>query len=223
MPAAVETRSEPEEACILRLHLHRGSLAAVVDLLLNILGVSTIALPTAAFRDTSGGIRLANYASSTLYNAGGIFSSDPGAAQNAAGDTFIAVRDTYNSLWANVFHAATQTWGTWTFGGGLIKGTPAVAVATNGIAYIALRDTWNSYWLTSYTSSGAFGTWNYLGGIFSTDPVIAASPDGSVYIVGKDTFNSLWSRQYIPATGLQAWQFGGGIIKGSPSLTVGTD
>lgn len=178
---------------------------------------------TAVLRDTAGAIQINNHNSTSLINGGGVFGGDPAAAQNSAGSTFVAARDTYNSLWANVFDVNSQTWGAWTLAGGLIQGTPAITVATDGTAYIAVRDSWNSYWIVSYTAAGGFGAWTYLAGIFSTDPVIAAVPDGSVYIVGKDTWNSLWSGHYIPASGFQDWRFGGAIVQGKPSVTGGSD
>ena len=184
---------------------------------------ATPRVPTAAFRDPSGGIRLILEDDTIIHNGGGLFASDPESSQDLDGDTFVVARDTYNSVWAITFFADTKSWSGWGFGGGLIQGIPAVAVATDGTAYIAVRDTWNSYWLTSYTMGSGFGSWTYLAGIFSTDPVMAASPDGSVYIVGKDDWNALWAGHYIPGSGFQGWQYGGGIVKGKPSVACGTD
>ena len=183
---------------------------------------ATRAMLTAVFRDTAGAIQLNNHDSTSLISGGGVFGSDPASAEDSQGNTFVAARDTFGSLWASVFNASTQTWSAWHFAGGLIQGTPAVAVA-NGTAYIAVRDQWNSYWILSYSAAGTFGTWTPLQGIFSTDPVIAAVPDGSLYLIGKDTWNSLWSGQFIPASGFQGWQFGGGIVQGKPSVTGGGD
>lgn len=179
--------------------------------------------PTAVFQDTNGSIRLTRQGSASLYNGGGVFASDPGAAQNSSGDTFVVARDNYNALWAAVFNANKLGWGSWTYGAGITKGVPAIAVATSGTAYIAARDNWNSYWLTSYTQGGGFGSWTFLAGIFSTDPVTAACSDGSIYVVGKDNWGSLWSGRYVPGSGFQGWLFGGGIIQGNPSVTCGTD
>jgi len=182
------------------------------------------AAPTAAFRDTNTSIRLlTRYDSPQLYYGAGLFASDPAAAQTAQGDTVVVARDNWGSLWANVFTASTQTWGTWAFGAGITKGVPAVAVAGDGKAYIAARDNWNSYWLVSYTPGGSFGGWEYLAGIFSTDPVMAACPDGSLYIIGKDNWNSLWSGRYVPGTGFGGWQWGQGIVQGKPSVACGSD
>jgi hypothetical protein len=180
----------------------------------------------AAFRNTYGSIELATYASSTLSNSGGVFASDPSAAQDLSGNTFVAARDTYNSVWANVYDPNTSAWSGWQFGGGIIQGVPSIAVDTSGTAWIASRDTWNSYWLVSYTTGNGFGTWTPLLGIFSTDPVVTSCGDGSIYLIGKDNWNSLWSGQYVP-TGFGwefgGWQFGGGIIAGKPAATCGTD
>jgi N-acetyl-anhydromuramyl-L-alanine amidase AmpD len=179
--------------------------------------------PTAVLRDTNGSIRLTRLGSTTLYNGGGVFASDPGAAQNANGDTFVVARDNYNALWASVFNAGTLAWGSWSYGAGVTKGTPAIAVVASGTAYIAARDNWNSYWLISYAPGVGFGQWTPLGGIFATDPVMCAAPDGSLYLIGKDTWNSLWSGRYIPGTGFQGWQWGMGVVKGKPSVACGTD
>jgi hypothetical protein len=183
--------------------------------------------PDAVFRDTYGSIRLTTYASSTLSNSGGLFASDPSAAQDPSGNTFVTARDNYNSIWANVYNPSASTWSGWQFGGGIIQGVPSIAVDTSGTGWVASRDTWNSYWLVGYTTSSGFGSWIPLEGIFSTDPVVTACGDGSIYLIGKDNWNSLWSGHYIPGTGsgtgFQGWQFGGGIITGQPSATCGGD
>jgi N-acetylneuraminic acid mutarotase len=183
----------------------------------------TVTTVDAVFRDTIGSIRLSTYASSTLSNSGGLFASDPSAAQDLSGNTFVTARDNYNSVWANVYNANTQAWSGWQFGGGIIQGVPSIAVATSGTGWIASRDTWNSYWLVSYAPGAGFGTWMPLLGIFSTDPVVTACGDGSIYLIGKDNWNSLWSGHYIPGSGFQGWQFGGGIITGKPAATCGSD
>lgn len=180
--------------------------------------------PSAVFRNATGSIELIRSGATTLYNAGGIFASNPSASQNSSGNTFVVARDTYNAIWANVFDNSTSSWGSWGYGGGATQGKPAIAVAANGTAYIAVRDSWNSYWITSYTAGSGFGSWTYLAGIFSTDPVMTACSDGSVYVVGRDSWRSLWSARYVPSTAtFQGWKFGGGIIQGSPSITCGTD
>jgi M6 family metalloprotease-like protein len=177
----------------------------------------------AVLRDTSGSIRLSTYASPALSNSGGLFASDPSAAQNPSGNTLVAARDNYSSIWANVYNQSASTWSGWQFGGGIVQGVPAIAVATSGTGWIASRDTYNSYWLVSYTSGGGFGSWIPLEGIFSADPVVTACGDGSIYLIGKDNWNSLWSGHYIPGTGFQGWVFGGGIVTGKPAATCGSD
>jgi hypothetical protein len=179
--------------------------------------------PSAVFRNSSGSIVFNAYGSPSFANGGGVFASDPSGAQSFGGDTYAVARDTWGSLWANVYNATTGSWGSWSFGGGVTVGTPVIALATNNTAYICARDAYNSYWLVSYTPAGGFGAWTYLAGVFSTDPVMAAAPDGSVYIIGKDTYNSLWSGRYVPGTGFQGWLYGAGIVKGKPSVSVGTD
>ena len=186
-----------------------------------------LATPTAVFRNTVGSIELSTYASSTLSNSGGIFASDPSAAQDSSGNTFVTARDEYNSIWANVYGPGAAAWSGWQFGGGIIQGVPSLAVDDTGTGWIASRDTYNSYWLVSYAPGAGFGTWMPLLGIFSTDPLVAACGDGSIYLIGKDNWSSLWSGHYIPGTGsgtgFQGWQFGGGIITGKPSATCGSD
>jgi hypothetical protein len=168
------------------------------------------------FRDSNGAIQLQREGSPVLYSGGGVFAGDPTMGRLGSHSVVVA-RDTYNSLWANVFRANTRTWESWTFGGGLVQGTPAVAVV-GGTAYIAARDLWNSYWITSYTPGVGFGPWTYLAGVFSTDPVMCAAPDGSLYVIGKDNWNSLWSGRYVPVTGFTSWVWGMGIVKGKPSV-----
>jgi uncharacterized protein (TIGR03437 family) len=186
-------------------------------------GLAPLTTPTAVFRDASGVIQLSSYPASTLFSSGSSFASDPSAAQSANGDTFVAARDNFNSIWANVFNSSTLTWSGWRFGAGLSQGVPAIAVDTSGTAWIASRDSFNSYWLLNFTPAKGFSSWTPLLGIFSTDPVLTACGDGSIYLIGKDTFNSLWSGHYIPGTGFQGWQYGGGIVKGKPSATCGLD
>ena len=178
--------------------------------------------PTAAIRDATGNIRLSTFGSTTVSNSGGVFAGDPSAAQDASGNTYVAVRDNSNSIWVNIFSSTTSNWSGWRFGGGVLQGTPAISVDVTGKAWIAIRDTYNSYWLVGF-SAGNFVGWTALYGTFSTDPILTACGDGSVYVIGKDTFNSMWSGRYIPGSGFQGWQFGGGIVKGKPSATCGGD
>ena len=49
-------------------------------------------LADAVFRNAAGAIELSSYASSALSNSGGVFASDPSAALDLAGDTFVAAR-----------------------------------------------------------------------------------------------------------------------------------
>lgn len=177
----------------------------------------------AVFRDTVGSIRMSTYASTALSNSGGLFASDPSAAEDTNGNVFVTARDNYNSVWANVYNRNTFSWSGWRFGAGIIQGVPGIAVSTAGTSYIASRDTYNSYWLLPYSATTGFGSWQALYGIFSTDPVVASCGDGSIYLIGKDTYNSLWSGHYIPGSGFQGWIFGGGIIHGKPAATCGSD
>jgi hypothetical protein len=184
---------------------------------------TTTKVATVAFRDTAGGIRLSSYPSSALFNSDGLFASDPSAAQDSSGNTFVTARDTFNAVWANVYSASNQTWGGWQFGGGVIQGVPSVAVAGAGTGWIGSRDNYNSYWLLSYGTSTGFGSWTHLAGVFATDPVITSCSDGSLYVVGKDNYNALWSGHYIPGTGFQGFVLGGGVVQGKPAVSCGSD
>jgi hypothetical protein len=197
--------------------------AAPVDQSFQVTPIGAGRIADAVFRNTVGSIELSPYASATLSNSGGLFASDPSAAQNLGADTFVTARDNYDSIWANVYNANSSVWSGWQFGGGITQGVPALAVDNTGTGWIASRDTYNSYWLVSYTTGNGFGTWTPLLGIFSTDPVVTACGDGSIYLIGKDNWNSLWSGHYIPGTGFQGWHFGGGIIAGKPAATCGAD
>lgn len=177
----------------------------------------------AVLRDTYGAIRLSTYAASTLVDAGGSFAGDPAVAQDRYGNTFVAARDNYNGMWANVYSGVTQSWDTWQFGGGVTQGVPSLAVDTAGTGWIAARDAYNSYWLLNYSSGSGFGTWLHLAGVFATDPVVTACGDGSIYVIGKDNYNALWTEHYIPGTGAQGWVLQGGVVSGKPSATCGGD
>ncbi|MBL8295063.1 MAG: hypothetical protein JNN08_24680, partial [Bryobacterales bacterium] len=54
--------------------------------------------PAGVFRDFLNRVRLTEFGSQTIYNAGGHFSGKPGAAQDGDGNTWIVGRDTSNGL-----------------------------------------------------------------------------------------------------------------------------
>lgn len=206
------------------MYSQSGSMSMIVPVTLTVGNPGPPAgtpIARAALRDSTGGIRVGTYASSTLSNSGGSFASDPAIAEDLGGNAFITARDSSNSTWTNVFNGST--FAGWQFGGGASVGVPGIAVAPNGTSWIAVRDASGSYWLVSYTNGSGYGTWTPLGGVFVTDPVIAACGDGSLYIAGKDSFMSMYSRRYIPGAGLQNWLVFGGQVTGNPSLTCGTD
>jgi uncharacterized repeat protein (TIGR01451 family) len=174
-------------------------------------------------RDSTGAIRLGAYASSVLSSSGGSFASDPGVAEDLAGNQFVTARDNFNAIWTNIFLQGTATWAGWQSGGGTTVGVPAIAVATSGTAWIAARDASNSYWLVSYTNGIGYGPWTALHGTFAIDPVITACGDGSLYIVGKDASNAMWSMHYIPGGSAASWAAGGGTVTGKASITCGGD
>jgi hypothetical protein len=176
--------------------------------------------PTGAFRDTGGSIELTSELSKSLSSSGGAFASNPAAAQNANGDTFVVARDAFNALWVNVHDARTQLWDGWALAGGAVQGTPAVAAIGN-VAYIAARDASNAYWTITYTRHSGFGAWTARGGNFATDPVLAAGA-ATVYFVGKDNSNSIWTATLTGST-FTAWQFDGAAVSGKPAMTVSAD
>ena len=197
-------------------------------LLLDVIGYSLApSVPqgpaTLVLRDTSGSVRVGRFAASSLSNAAGVFASDPGAAEDSGGNTFVTARDTSNSIWANVWSNSSSTWSGWQSGGGITQGVPSIAVDTSGKAWIASRDAYDSYWLVSFTPASGYGAWTPLLGVFATDPSVVSCGDGSLYVIGKDNYNSLWSGHYIPGSGFQHWAFGGGIIHGKPAATCGGD
>lgn len=178
--------------------------------------------PTAVFHDIFGGARLTSFGSTTIYNSGGVFGSDPGAAQNANGDTIAVERDNYGAIYINTFSASSQAWLGWTFAGGILQGTPAIAITPDGTAWFAARDSYGAYFLNSY-SGGSFSGWRPLGGVFATDPSLAAVSDGSIYLIARDSYGGFWSGHYVPSGGFQSWVFGGGISPGKPSAAAGSD
>lgn len=199
------------------------SLAAEL-LVLDVVGYNLNApQPRGVLRDTSSRIRLTTYPSAVLSNAGGPFASDPSVAEDSGGNVVVAVRDSSNIVWANVFDPATQSWGTWASGGGAMVGITAITVTPNGTAWITGRDSSNAYWLVSYTAASGYGSWIPLHGSFADDPVISACGDGSLYIAGKDSFTAMWSGHYIPGTGFQNWVLFGGVVAGRASITCGGD
>src|SRR5262249_7203573 len=150
------------------------------------------------------------------------FTSDPAAAQNVNGDTFVVARDASNAMWINIYDGRTRTWDGWTFAGATIQGVPAVAAIGN-TAYIVVRDAFTAYWTNSFTrGAGVSGLVN-RGGAFATDPAIANSPLApSLYVVGKDNFNAIWTANWLlPNFG--AWQLQGAVVSGKPSVTGGSD
>jgi M6 family metalloprotease-like protein len=180
--------------------------------------------PAAVFRDSATSVRLLTLLPSPqLFYGGGLFDSDPSAAQTPEGAIVVVGRDAWGSLWANTLTPSTSAWSGWSFGGGLTKGQPSIAVGGDGKAWVVARDNWNSYWIVSVTPGRSFGSWLPLAGVFSQDPAVAACADGSIYIIGTDVWRSIWSGRYIPGLGFQGWRPGGGIIRGKPAVTCGTD
>src|SRR5262249_15750597 len=156
----------------------------------------------AAFRDSSGAVELTSELSTLVANSGGVFASDPAAAQNANGDTFVVARDSSNAVWINVYDARTRTWDGWTSAGATVKGVAGVGGVGN-TGYFTARDPSNAYWWNSYTRGSGFSGWSNLGGAFATDPLIGISSlvTPYFYVVGKDNFNAVWTQFF----GISSW------------------
>ena len=179
--------------------------------------------PVAAFRDTTGSVRLMWYGSTTVQFLGGLIASDPAVAQSPGCVVYVAARDTYNLISLAIFDPATHRT-TWTLVGGiLIQGQPAIAIARSGTVYISARDSAQGFRLVSYTPGVGLGPWVYIGGVLGSDPVMAASPDGSIYMLGRDLYTAAWSAWYVPGSGFQGWKFLPSGIQGLPKVVVGSD
>jgi hypothetical protein len=190
---------------------------------------TTAAIPNnvaaAALRNSGGNILAASYPSSVLTNMGGLFASDPSAAQDISGNTLLVARDNFNGIWTNgIFINAYGVGvpGQWQLGGGVIQGVPAITVA-GSTQWVASRDAYSAYWLVSHSQETGFGEWVPLAGVFATDPAITSCGDGTIYVVGKDFYNALWSGRYIPGIGFQGFVLGGGVVEGNPSVSCGSD
>lgn len=103
--------------------------------------------PTAVFLDSNTSIRLLSlYNSPLLYDGGRLFARDPAASQTAQGHTVVAACDNWGSLWASVFSAGTQSWGTWTYLAGIFSTDPVMTTCPDGSLYLIGKDNWNSLW-----------------------------------------------------------------------------
>ncbi|MBL8296066.1 MAG: hypothetical protein JNN08_29760, partial [Bryobacterales bacterium] len=174
------------------------------------------------------GIAIANLGDNQWIERSGAFASTPGIFQAANGDVYVAARAINNSLWSNVFRAATQAWDSWRYlGQEGLQGKPSVSASTLNntlTVYMVVRDATSNYYLVSLNANGEkTGEQNLQAAYMSTDPVTAACPDGNVYVVGKDWWNGLWSRRINPNTGLGPWIFGGGIVQGRVDISCGSD
>lgn len=179
--------------------------------------------PTAAWRETSGALRVSTRMANSAPTWPAGFQGDAASTQTVEGETITASRDGNGGLWVGRFSPGTQAWTGVTFIGGSVAGKPAITMGSNGVAYIAIRDSWNSYWVVSFTPGVGVGSWIHLGGVLASDPSIAAGPTDSIYVVGRDQWNGVWSNRIVIGTGAQGWRFGGGIIQGKPSVVVGPD
>lgn len=174
------------------------------------------------------GIAIANLGDNRWIESPAAFDNIPGIFQAPNGDVYVAARSVFNTLYSNVFRAATQTWGSWTWlDQANLQGKPSVSASTLNntlTVYVVVRDVSNNYYLVSLDANGnKTGQNNLQAANFATDPVTTACPDGNVYVVGKDRWNGLWSRRINPNTGLGPWVFGGGLVQGRVDVACGSD
>ena len=174
------------------------------------------------------GIAIANLGDNQWIEKPAAFETTPGIFQAPNGDVYVAARSVFNTLYSNVFRAATQTWGDWTWlDQANLQGKPSVSASTLNntlTVYAVVRDVSNNYYLVSIDANGnKTGQSNLQAANFATDPVTTACPDGNVYVVGKDRWNGLWSRRINPNTGLGPWVFGGGLVQGRVDIACGSD
>lgn len=177
---------------------------------------------TGVFRDVLNQVRVAEYGNPQLYNAGGVFGGNPGAAQDRDGNTWIVARDSAKGLWATRFVAATKTFDSWTFLGGVTSSDPSVAVTDDGDVYYTIRDEWSNCWLGIFRR-GVGNTWQHLGGVFGTDPQISWGSQGYAAITGKDAWGGIWTRTVshwlAPVKYDSPWVYRGGIVQGQISVS----
>jgi hypothetical protein len=186
----------------------------------------TAPAPVAVYRMFNNGIQALAFDSVTPSTALGLTQGDPGAAQNAAGDTFVFARDLQNGLWTNVYLSAGQRWKGWVSAGASSPGTPGVAAAPDGTAWVAIRDSAGSFWLRSYRTDTGFGAWINLGGAFNSDPAITVATDGSIYVVGAGLApnqGQVSSGRYVPGSGFGGWVVGTTTATGRPAVAAGSD
>jgi hypothetical protein len=185
-------------------------------------GTAPAVVPAAVFRDTFHRIRLIEYGSSEIHNAGGVFSGKPGAAQDGDGNTWIVARDTSSGLYITRFRAASKTFDNWIFLGGLAKGDPSVTVSLAGIVYYTIRDNWNNCWLGTFRP-GIGNTWRRVGGVFATDPQTSVTPGDDIWIAGKDLWNGIWTTTIPEGPNVHPpeipWTFRGGLVQGQIALS----
>ena len=186
----------------------------------------TCPIPVAVFRGTDGTIQALEVDSLSLLSESGSVVGDPGTAQNAAGDTFVAARDPQNGVSINVYLLASHSWKGWVSAGGSSLGTPGVAVTPDGTAWVAIRESAGNFRMRSYRTDTGFGAWIDLGGAFSSDPAIAVATDGSIYVVGAGLTpnqGTISSGRYVPGAGFGGWVVGTSAAAGRPAAAAGSD
>jgi hypothetical protein len=144
---------------------------------------------------------------------------DPDVALDAAGNA-VAVwaqsDGTFESIWSNVFDAASGTWGT----AALIEATsvgsayePHIAMNSSGTAiavWYQYEGTRADIWANGYRSGAGWGTatvveTNNAGGAF--EPRIAIDSSGNAWAVWSQSNTvreSMWSSRYLQGTGWEA-------------------
>jgi hypothetical protein len=182
--------------------------------------------PLAVYRIFNNGIAALAFDSVNASGALGVTQGDPGAAQNAAGDTFVVARDLQNGLWMNVYLSAGHRWKGWVSAGATSPATPGVAAAPDGTIWMVILDSAGSYWLRSYRLDTGFGAWISLGGTFSSAPAVTVATGGSVYVVGAGVSpnqGQVSSGRYVPGSGFAGWVVGTATSTGRPAVASGSD
>lgn len=205
------------------VNLGGGQQSAQFTYAMSILSGTPLSLPPKfVFRDQYGAVNLYEAVGHQVYNGGGVFASDPAAAQNATGDTYVAARDGSGSIWFGRF-TTNLAWQPWINAAGIFQGVPAIAVNNAGTALIVARDRSNAYWAAHYIPGSGLTGWKALNGIFGSDPGVAAVGQ-AFYITGRDQYNTVWLGSYDPTllpTPFTGWRSIGGVIQGKPAIAAG--
>jgi alpha-galactosidase len=127
--------------------------------------------------------RIAGMSPSGWRTLGGIATSFPVAAANAAG-VDVAIIGADGAIWSGTLSSA-GAWGGWTPRGGGFLSAPAIAV-DHGIEYLFGIGLDRAMWVDR-RSGPSWSGWSSLGGTFLLDPVAISTPDGLLVTgIGSD-------------------------------------